>query len=187
MQFGVSYFGVRNPQHFQHDLEDIVGLGFTSIICTFSEEDHRFSQSSLAESVRRTQQQGRKACIDPWGVCGVFGGGALSERGAWDLEGQQRRSDGRPLPLLCPNSAEVRTYLQRWITSVAEVLQADAIFWDEPHFYIPFIPPSTLPRYQERVWCATVWPAHRHGLPPARVLQQKARRLAAGRWGGCQS
>ena len=46
----------------------------------------------------------------------------------------QRR---RPLPLLCPNSAEVRTYLQRWITTVAEVLQADAIFWDEPHFYIP--------------------------------------------------
>jgi hypothetical protein len=31
----------------------------------------------------------------------------------------------------------VRTYLQRWITTVAEVLQADAIFWDEPHFYIP--------------------------------------------------
>ena len=137
MQFGVSYFGVRNPQHFQRDLEDIVRLGFTSIIFTFSEEDHRFYQGSLAEFVRRTHQQGLKAYIDPWGVCGVFGGEALSERGAWDLEGQQRRSDGRPLPLLCPNSAEVRTYLQRWITTVAEVLQADAIFWDEPHFYIP--------------------------------------------------
>ena len=122
MQFGVSYFGVRNPQHFQRDLEDIARLGFTSIIFTFSEEDHRFYQGSLTEFVRRTHQQGLKAFVDPWGVCGVFGGEAFSERGAWDLEGQQRRSDGRPLPLLCPNSVEVRTYLQRWITTVAEVL-----------------------------------------------------------------
>jgi len=138
VQFGVSYFGVRNPQHFQCDVEDIARLGFTSIIFTFSEEDHRFYQGSLTEFVRRTHQQGLKAYIDPWGVCGVFGGEAWSERGAWDLEGQQLRSDGRPLPLLCPNSQEVRAYLQRWITTVAEVLQADAIFWDEPHFYLPF-------------------------------------------------
>jgi hypothetical protein len=32
----------------------------------------------------------------------------------------------------------VRDYLRRWITTVAEVLRADAIFWDEPHFYLPF-------------------------------------------------
>src|SRR5215475_9689614 len=138
MHFGVSYFGVRNPQHFQHDLKDIARFGFTSIIFTFSEEDHRFYQGSLTEFVRRTHQQGLKAYIDPGGVCGVFGGEAFSERGAWDLEGQQLRSDGRPLPMLCPNSQEVRAYLQRWITTVAEVLQADAIFWDEPHFYLPF-------------------------------------------------
>ena len=59
MQFGVSYFGVRNPQHFQRDLEEIARLGFTSIIFTFSEEDHRFYQGSLVEFVRRTQQQDR--------------------------------------------------------------------------------------------------------------------------------
>jgi len=138
MQFGVSYFGVRNPQHFQRDLEAIAGLGFTYIVFTFSEEDQRFYQGSLSEFVRRTHQQGLRAYVDPWGVCGVFAGEAFSDRGAWDLEGQQRRSDGRPLPLLCPNSAEVRAYLQRWINTVAKVLQADGVFWDEPHFYIPF-------------------------------------------------
>ena len=58
MQFGVSYFGVRNPQHFQRDLEDIARLGFTSIIFTFSEEDHRFYQGSLTEFVRRTHLAG---------------------------------------------------------------------------------------------------------------------------------
>jgi hypothetical protein len=138
MQFGVSYFGVRNPQHFQRDLDDIARLGFDYIVFTFSENDHRFYQGSVAECVQRTRQHGLKTWIDPWGVGGIFGGEAFTERGAWDIEGQQRRSDGRPLPLLCPNSAEVRTYLRRWITTVVEVLQAEAIFWDEPHFYLPY-------------------------------------------------
>ena len=137
-RWGVSYFGVRNPQHFQRDLDDIARLGFTYIVFTFSENDHRFYQGSVAESVRLTRERGLQAYVDPWGVGGMFGGEAFTERGAWDLEGQQRRSDGRPLPLLCPNADEARAYLSRWIDTVADVLQADAIFWDEPHFYLPF-------------------------------------------------
>lgn len=137
-QWGVSYFGVRNPQHFQRDLDDIARLGFTYIVFTFSENDHRFYQGSVAACVRLTQERGLRAYVDPWGVGGMFGGEAFTERGAWDLEGQQRRSDGRPLPLLCPNSDAARTYLRRWIDTVADVLHADAVFWDEPHFYLPF-------------------------------------------------
>ena len=110
----------------------------TYIVFTFSENDHRFYQGSVAECVRLTQERGLRACADPWGVGGMFGGEAFTERGAWDLEGQQWRSDGRPLPLLCPNSDAARTYLSRWIDTVADVLHADAIFWDEPHFYLPF-------------------------------------------------
>ena len=137
-QWGVSYFGVRNPRHFQRDLDDIARLGFTYIVFTFSENDHRFYQDSVAESVRLTQERGLQAYVDPWGVGGMFGGEAFTERGAWDLEGQQRRSDGRPLPLLCPTSDAARAYLSRWVDTVADVLRADAIFWDEPHFYLPF-------------------------------------------------
>jgi hypothetical protein len=137
MQFGVSYFGVRNPQHVQRDLDDMARLGFDYVVMTFSENDHRFYQGSMAECVRQAQQRGLKVWIDPWGVGGIFGGEAFTERAAWDLEGQQRRSDGRPLPLLCLLSPAVRDYLRRWITTVAEVLRADAIFWDEPHFYLP--------------------------------------------------
>jgi hypothetical protein len=138
MQFGLSYFGVRNPQHVQRDLDDMVRLGFDYVVFTFSEHDHRFYRDTMAECVRHAQQRGLKTHIDPWGVGGIFGGEAFTERGAWDLDGQQRRSDGRPLPLLCPNSAEIRTYLRQWIATVAEVLRADAIFWDEPHFYLPY-------------------------------------------------
>lgn len=137
-QWGVSYFGVRHPLHFQRDLDDIARLGFTYIVFTFSENDHRFYQGSVADCVRLTQERGLQAYVDPWGVGGMFGGEAFTERGAWALEDQQRRSDGRPLPLLCPNSDAARTYLVRWIDTVADILQADAIFWDEPHFYLPF-------------------------------------------------
>ncbi|MGQ4809811.1 hypothetical protein NKDENANG_03246 [Candidatus Entotheonellaceae bacterium PAL068K] len=138
LQFGVSYFGVRNPPHVQRDLDDMLRLGFDYVVFTFSEHDHRFYRETLATCVRHAHQRGLKVYIDPWGVCGIFAGEAFTERGAWDLEGQQRRSDGRPLPLLCPNSVEVRTYLRQWIGTVAEVLHADAIFWDEPHFYLPY-------------------------------------------------
>lgn len=138
MQFGLSYFGVRNPRHMAHDLDDMVRLGFDYVVFTFSENDHRFYRGALTEGVRYAHERGLKAIVDPWGVCGIFGGEAFTDRGAWDLEGQQRRSDGRSLPLLCPNSPEVRAYLHQWITTVAETLQADAIFWDEPHFYLPY-------------------------------------------------
>ena len=138
MQFGVSYFGVRNPRHVERDLDDIRRLGFDYVVFTMSENDHCFYREVMARCVGLAHQRGLKAHIDPWGVCGVFGGEAFSDRGAWDIEAQQRRSDGRPLPKLCPNSDELRAYLHEWIKTVAEVLQADAIFWDEPHFYLPY-------------------------------------------------
>lgn len=138
MQFGVSYFGVRNPRHVERDLDDIRRLGFDYVVFTFSENDHRFYREVMARCVALAQQRGLQAYIDPWGVCGVFGGEAFTERGAWDVEAQQQRSDGRPLPKLCPNSDAVRGYLYEWIQTVAEVLRADAVFWDEPHFYLPF-------------------------------------------------
>lgn len=138
MRYGLSYFGVRNPEHMRRDLDDIVRLGFDYLVLTFSENDHRFYQGCMTECVQLAHARGLQVWVDPWGVCGIFGGEAFTERGAWDIEAQQQRSDGRPLPLLCLTSDEVRAYMRRWITTVAEVLQADAIFWDEPHFYLPF-------------------------------------------------
>ncbi len=91
----------------------------------------------MATCVEQAHERGLSVWIDPWGVGGIFGGEAFSEQGAWAVEAQQRRRDGRALPLLCPTSDTVRDYLRRWTMTVAEVLRADAIFWDEPHFYFP--------------------------------------------------
>lgn len=138
MQFGVSYFGVRNPQYTARDLDEMVRLGFDYVVVTFSEDDYRFYLESVATCVEQAHERGLEVWVDPWGVGGIFGGEAFTEIGAWEVEAQQQRSDGRSLPLLCPTSDVVRDYLKRWITTVADRLQADAIFWDEPHFFLPF-------------------------------------------------
>lgn len=137
MRFGVSYFGVRNPQHTERDLDEMARLGFDYVVLTFSEHDHRFYQQSVAACVHQAHERGLTVWVDPWGVGGIFGGEAFSDQGAWQVEAQQQRRDGRSLPLLCPTSEAVRDYLRHWIRTVAEVLRAEAIFWDEPHFYLP--------------------------------------------------
>lgn len=137
MRFGVSYFGVRNPQHTERDLDDMVRLGFDYVVLTFSEHDHRFYQESVATCAEQAHERGLTVWVDPWGVGGIFGGEAFSDLGAWQLEAQQQRRDGRSLPLLCPASEAARDYLRHWVKTVAEVLRAEAIFWDEPHFYLP--------------------------------------------------
>ncbi len=115
----------------------MVRLGFDYVVLTFSENDHQFYQESVAACVRQAHERGLTVWVAPWGVGGIFGGEAFTEQGAWEVEAQQQRSDGRPLPLLCPTSGAARDYLRRWIATVAEVLRADAVFWDEPHFYLP--------------------------------------------------
>ncbi len=137
MRFGVSYFGVRNPQHMERDLDDMVRLGFSYVVMTYSENDHRYYQESLARGVELAHTRGLDVWIAPWGVGGVFGGEAFSELGAWEVDAQQQRIDGRPLPLLCPTSEVLRDYLSQWVATVAQDLKADVIFWDEPHFYQP--------------------------------------------------
>ena len=67
MQFGVSYFGVRNPRHVEQDLDDIRRLGFDYVVFTFSENDHRFYREVMATCVALAHQRGLKAHIDPWG------------------------------------------------------------------------------------------------------------------------
>ena len=137
LRFGVSYFGVRNPQHTERDFDEMARLGFDYVVLTFSEHDHQFYQESVAACAQQARQHNLQVWVDPWGVGGIFGGEAFSEQGAWRAEAQQQRRDGRPLPLLCPASDAARDYLGRWIETVAETLQADAIFWDEPHFWLP--------------------------------------------------
>jgi hypothetical protein len=104
MQFGVSYFGVRNPQHFQRDLEEIHAWGSPR---SSSPSPKRITATGSPPSLSGVHQQGLLVSI--LGVCGVFGGEALAS-GA----GTRRATTPKrwAVFLLCPNSAAV-AYLQR--------------------------------------------------------------------------
>lgn len=136
METGVSYFGSRLPEHVFPDLEAIRDAGCTYVIHTFSEEDLNFYRRNMEEIVAKTKSLGLKAHVDPWGVAGIFGGETFSYFVMRELHARQIKSDGKPGPLACLNHPDLRAFIKKWIDAAADI-GADAIFWDEPHFFVP--------------------------------------------------
>ncbi len=132
---GISYFGNRNPRHFDRDLEDIKAHGCTFVVHTFSENDQQFYKDTVARLVEMTKQAGLECYLDPWGVGRVFGGETYSAFALRNLHTLQQLPDGSSAPAACFNHPEFRKFMQRWIADARE-LDADVLFWDEPHFYI---------------------------------------------------
>ncbi len=135
MKFGVSYYGNRIPWRVKEDLEVIRQAGCTYVVHTFSEEDLEFYQPAMAEIVRLTHDLGMEVWLDPWGVGQAFGGETYSSLIAKQLSLRQVSSTRESLPIACPNQPGFRDYLLKWIKA-SVVLEADVLFWDEPHFMI---------------------------------------------------
>jgi hypothetical protein len=72
--------------------------------------------------------------IDPWGVGGVFGGEAFSDAALHHPDWRQVAADGDKLPACCPSNPGFQGFMREW-TDAALESGADAVFWDEPHFY----------------------------------------------------
>jgi hypothetical protein len=135
VDFGVSYFGVRDPRHVRTDLDEIAAAGFKSVTHTLSEHDLRYHAADLARIVEETKSRGLEAVLDPWGVAGLFGGEAYSELALVELDSRQIDAQGSSVPASCPNAPTTRALLHRWAKSALD-LGADCLFWDEPHFYL---------------------------------------------------
>jgi hypothetical protein len=135
VRFGVSYFGVRDPRHAARDLDEIAAAGFASVTHTFSEHDLRYHAGDVARLVEMTRLRGLDADLDPWGVAGLFGGEAYSELALRETSCRQIDADGHSVPACCPNAPETAELLERWARA-ATATGADALFWDEPHFYL---------------------------------------------------
>jgi hypothetical protein len=135
VRFGVSYFGVRDPRHARRDLDEIAAAGFTDVIHTFSEHDLRYHAGDVARLVAETRARGLAPAVDPWGVGGLFGGEAYSERALTDLDCRQIDASGRSVPAICPNAPATHELLRRWTLAALE-LDPERLFWDEPHFYL---------------------------------------------------
>lgn len=135
-KFGTSYFGNRARQHVRKDLEEIVQLGFNYVVHTFSENDWRYYEKSMAEIVADSKELGLEVIMDPWGVGGVFGGEAFSQLVFKDPTLSQVMANGNRAPSCCFNNSNFRDEIKSWIVS-CERMNADGILWDEPHWYIP--------------------------------------------------
>ena len=72
-QYGVSYFGVRDPRHAARDLDEIAGAGFRHLTHTLSEYDLRYHFEDVARLVTMSRDRGLEVGLDPWGVGGIFG------------------------------------------------------------------------------------------------------------------
>ena len=134
MLVATSYFGNRILRHVREDVRRLRAEGFDIVVHTFSENDLRFYQRSVRDIVAVTREAGMRAWIDPWGVGGVFGGEAFSDAALHHRDWLQVASNGDRLPACCPSNPGFRAFLREWSDAAVET-GANAVFWDEPHFY----------------------------------------------------
>jgi hypothetical protein len=87
--------------------------------------------------VRATHDAGLEVWLDPWGLAGVFSGETFTRFPLLNPDTRQVLSDGRTAPAACPNHPETRAFLRSWVEACAYV-HGDVLFWDEPHFDVPF-------------------------------------------------
>ena len=134
MKTGISYFGVRDPDHVKKDVNEIADLGFTHILHTMSEADLWYYPETMAEIVSISKKAGLKVYVNPWGVGRVFGGEAFSELAIRNPAQAQQSNQGRAVVASCPNHPKFRDYMRNWI-DVVTAMEIETVFWDEPHFY----------------------------------------------------
>lgn len=135
METGVAYFSSRDLRHVRTDLADMLAHHCTYAVHCLSETDLVFNMEGMGEVARLTRDAGLDVWFDPWGVAGIFSGETFSRFLLEHPESWQVRSDGRALPVACPNDPEVRRFLRGWIQRAAE-LGGSVALWDEPHFWL---------------------------------------------------
>lgn len=135
-KLGVSYFGVRNPEHVAEDVRRMVEAGCNVVVHTLSEEDLRFYRETMRHIVALSKGYGLEVYLDPWGVGGVFGGEAFTHFALEHDEARQVLANGAKAPAACPNSQLFRGFMRQWIMTAVD-MGADVLFWDEPHFFLP--------------------------------------------------
>lgn len=136
LKLGLSYFGVRNPEHVERDLDRMGGAGCNTILHTLSENDLSYYRKTMAEIVGRSKERNWEVYFSPWGVGGIYGGEAFTRFALFHDETRQVLSDGSLAPSACPNNETFREFMREWIDAAAEI-GGDVVMWDEPHFFLP--------------------------------------------------
>ena len=133
---GVSYYGTRALNHVESDLDEMKKNNVTYVVHTFSENDYMFYRETMKDIAELTKKKGLEAQFDPWGLVGIFGGEAFSDFVSFNTDVRQVLNNNQTGAAACPNHPDTLKFLKRWIDAAIDA-SADAIFWDEPHFYYP--------------------------------------------------
>jgi hypothetical protein len=134
MLVATSYFGNRILRHVRADVRRLRQQSFDIVVHTFSENDLRFYQKTVRDIVEVTREAGMRVWIDPWGVGGIFGGEAFSDAALHHRDWLQVAANGDKVPACCPSNPGFQSFMREWTDAALET-GADAVFWDEPHFY----------------------------------------------------
>lgn len=136
MEFGASYFGVRDVRHVRRDLDRFADEGLNAVLHTFSERDEAFYGETMADIVAESSERGFRTYVNPWAVGKVFGGEAFSSFLAKHPDSRQKTATGERQHGACFNDPAFRSRMHEW-TETAVDLEPDVLFWDEPHWIIP--------------------------------------------------
>ncbi|WP_227378674.1 hypothetical protein [Haladaptatus halobius] len=134
IEAGTSYFGVRDPEHAETDLDRFSDAGLDAVLHTFSERDREFYRETMADIVAASHDRSLSVYVNPWGVGGVFGGEAFSRFVARNPDSRQVLNTGERVSAACFNDPAFREFVREW-THDAAGLGADVLFWDEPHWH----------------------------------------------------
>lgn len=148
IEFGTSYFGIRDPITARRDLDRFDDAGLNAVLHTFSERDRKYYTQTMSEIVTASQDRGMTVYMNPWGVGNFFGGEAPSNFTSHQHEATQRLSSGERTPAACFNAPSFQAFMKDWIISASNT-GADVLFWDEPHWFEP--------RFREKGFTDNAW------------------------------
>ncbi len=135
---GVSYYGISYPEHAEKDFKEMISHNCNAVILALSEFDIDFWFPNIIRVAKVAKDLGLKVYLDTWGI-GKWFGGEPPSLFLTNNPGNRQVSalTGEPLPAACFNTKAFRDYFYGICEKLADEVEADGFFWDEPHYALP--------------------------------------------------
>ncbi len=135
---GVSYYGMGYVEHAERDFLEMRRHNCTAVILALSEFDIDFWWPNINAIAKAAHDIGLTVYLDTWGI-GKWFGGEPPSLFLTNNPGNRQVSamTDEPLPAACFNTKAFRDYFFDICERLAEEVEADGFFWDEPHYALP--------------------------------------------------
>ncbi len=135
---GVSYYGLSYVEHAEQDFKEMIAHNCNAVILALTEFDIDFWFPNIKEIAKRAKDLGLKVYLDTWGI-GKWFGGEPTSLFLTNNPGNRQVSafTNEALPAACFNTEAFRRYYFEVCEKLAEGIDADGFFWDEPHYALP--------------------------------------------------